>query len=80
MARGFEEFPEGHRKEIEERDLADGEGRRFSDLEPQKGAGCRYVMLGGLFLEIFQTVQRFRTVLDLVEDDQGLTRDNGFSE
>ena len=45
----------------------------------QQGACCYDVVLWGIFTEVFQAVERLFALLYLIENDQGLAFDDGYS-
>ena len=61
----------GHVQQI---DHAHRIGFGLGQQGPQQTARCNHVVLVGLLLEIFQSVQGLRALLNLVKNDQRLSR------
>ena len=76
LIRGLQKLVKGQRVDVKQIHHAYGIGLRLRQKRSQQTAGGDHMVFIGLFLEIFQSIQRFRALLDLVENNQCFFRQN----
>ena len=78
LIRSLQKLVKGQRVDVQQIDHAYGIRLGLCQERPQQTAGGDHMVFIGLFLEIFQRVQRFRAFLYLVEDNQCFPLQNLF--